>query len=132
MERVLRRIMAEQPDYHHAYNALGYFFADRNTRLPEARALIQKALDAAPGDPFITDSLAWVTFREGDKHEALRLLTQAYTDRPDAEIAAHLGEVFWSLGQRDEARKVWREGLELNATNETLLETLQRLGVKKP
>jgi tetratricopeptide (TPR) repeat protein len=132
MERVLRRIMAEQPDYHHAYNALGYFFADRNTRLPEARALIQKALDAAPGDPFITDSLAWVTFREGDKQEALRLLKQAYTDRPDAEIAAHLGEVFWSLGQRDEARKVWREGLELNATNETLLETLQRLGVKKP
>jgi len=132
MERVLRRIMAEQPDYHHAYNALGYFFADRNTRLPEARALIQKALDAAPGDPFITDSLAWVTFREGDKQEALRLLKQAYTDRPDAEIAAHLGEVLWSLGQRDEARKVWRDGLELNATNETLLETLRRLGVKKP
>ncbi|MFO6420819.1 tetratricopeptide repeat protein [Hylemonella sp. W303a] len=132
MERLLRRIMAEKPDYHHAYNALGYFFADRNMRLAEARALIQKALDAAPGDPFITDSLAWVTFREGNKEEALRLLTQAYTDRPDAEIAAHLGEVLWSLGQRDEARKIWREGLELNASNETLLETLQRLGVKKP
>jgi tetratricopeptide (TPR) repeat protein len=132
MERVLRRIMAEQPDYHHAYNALGYFFADRNTRLPEARALIQKALDAAPGDPFITDSLAWVTFREGNREEALRLLKQAYTDRPDAEIAAHLGEVLWSLGQRDEARKAWRDGLELNAANETLLETLRRLGVKKP
>ncbi|QBK03466.1 hypothetical protein DW355_00590 [Hylemonella gracilis] len=132
MERILRRIMAEKPDYHHAYNALGYFFADRNMRLPEARALIQKALDAAPEDPFITDSLAWVTFREGDKQEALRLLKQAYTSRPDAEIAAHLGEVLWSTGQRDEARKVWREGLELNVTNETLLDTLQRLGVKKP
>lgn len=132
MERILRRIMAEKPEYHHAYNALGYFFADRNMRLPEARTLVQKALDAAPEDPFITDSLAWVTFREGDKQEALRLLKQAYTGRPDAEIAAHLGEVLWSLGQRDEARKVWREGLELNATNETLLDTLQRLGVKKP
>jgi predicted Zn-dependent protease len=132
MERLLRRIMAERPDYHHAYNALGYFFADRNIRLPEARELIQKALDASPGDPFITDSLAWVSFREGDKAEALRLLKQAYADRPDAEIAAHLGEVLWSLGQRDEARKVWREGLELNATNETLLDTLRRLGVKKP
>lgn len=132
MERLLRKIMAEKPDYHHAYNALGYFFADRNMRLAEARTLIQKALDAAPGDPFITDSLAWVTFREGNKEEALRLLKQAYTDRPDAEIAAHLGEVLWSLGQRDEARKIWREGLELNASNETLLETLQRLGVKKP
>ncbi|EGI78268.1 tetratricopeptide repeat protein [Hylemonella gracilis] len=132
MERLLRKIMAEKPDYHHAYNALGYFFADRNMRLAEARTLIQKALDAAPGDPFITDSLAWVTFREGNKEEALRLLKQAYTDRPDAEIAAHLGEVLWSLGQRDDARKIWREGLELNASNETLLETLRRLGVNKP
>lgn len=130
MERLLRRIMAEKPDYHHAYNALGYFFADRNIRLPEARALVQKALDAAPGDPFITDSLAWVTFREGDKAEALRLLRQAYAGRADAEIAAHLGEVLWSMGQQDEARKIWREGLALSATNETLLETLQRLRVK--
>lgn len=132
MERVLRRIMAEKPDYHHAYNALGYFLADRNMRLPEARALIQKALDAAPEDPFITDSLGWVAFREGNREEAMRLLKRAYAGRPDAEIAAHLGEVLWSLGQRDEARKIWREGLELNADNETLLETLQRLGVKKP
>ncbi len=130
MERLLRQIIATKPDYHHAYNALGYSFAERNIRLPEARQLIQKALEFAPGDPFITDSLGWVEFRMGNKAEALRLLDGAYKSRPDAEIAAHLGEVLWSLGQRDRAQAIWKEGLLLNAENETLLETLKRFGVR--
>ncbi len=130
MERLLRRIMAEKPQYHHAYNALGYSFADRNVRLGEARQLIMKALEFAPDDPFITDSLGWVEFREGNKAEALRVLQKAYRARPDAEIAAHLGEVLWSMGQREQALSIWREGLQLNANNETLLETLKRLRAK--
>lgn len=130
MERLLRRIIAERPQYHHAYNALGYSFADRNVRLGEARQLILKALEFAPDDPFITDSLGWVEFRDGNKAEALRVLQKAYRARPDAEIAAHLGEVLWSMGQREQALSVWREGLQLNADNETLVETLKRLRVK--
>jgi tetratricopeptide (TPR) repeat protein len=129
MERLLRQVIALKPDYHHAYNALGYSLADRNLRLPEARQLIQKALEFAPGDPFITDSLGWVEFRLGNRAEALRILETAYKTRPDAEIAAHLGEVLWTMGQRDRAQSIWREGLLLNAENETLLETLKRLRV---
>jgi len=130
MERLLRRIIADKPEYHHAYNALGYSLADRNVRLAEARQLILKALEFAPGDPFINDSLGWVEFRSGNKSEALRILQDAYRTRPDAEIAAHLGEVLLSLGQREQALSVWREGLQLNAENETLVETLKRLRVK--
>ncbi len=130
MERLLRQVIAAKPEYHTAYNALGYSFAERNTRLPEAKALIQKALTFAPDDPFISDSLAWVEFRMGNKTEALRILDVAYKARPDADIAAHLGEVLWSLGQRDRASAIWKEGLLLNNENETLLETLKRLRVK--
>jgi tetratricopeptide (TPR) repeat protein len=130
MEQLLRQLMARKPDYHHAYNALGFSLAERNVRLPEARQLIQKALEYAPGDPFISDSLAWVEFRMGNKAEALRILQVAYKERPDAEIAAHLGEVLWSLGRHDQAHGIFREGLLLNAENETLLETLKRLKVK--
>lgn len=130
MERLLRQLIEAKPDYHHAYNALGYSLAERNVRLPEAKQLIQKALEFAPGDPFITDSLGWVEFRMGNKAEALRILDGAYKSKPDAEIAAHLGEVLWSMGQRDRAMAVWREGLLLNAENETLQETLKRLRVK--
>jgi len=130
MERLLRHVIAIRPDYHHAYNALGYSLAERSLRLPEARQLIQKALEFAPGDPYISDSLGWVEFRMGNRTEALRILETAYKARPDAEIAAHLGEVLWAMGQRDKAQAVWKEGLMLNGENETLQETLKRLRVK--
>ncbi|MDI1246550.1 MAG: tetratricopeptide repeat protein [Rhodoferax sp.] len=129
MERLLRQLMLAKPEDPQAYNALGYALADRGQRLPEARQLIENALALTPNDPFIVDSLAWVAFRMGQNDEALRLLRNAFSQRPDAEIAAHLGEVLWVSGHADEARKIWREGLELNPDNETLKATLQRLRV---
>ena len=130
MERLLRAIIAAKPDYQHAYNALGYSLAERKLRLPEARALILKALELAPNDPFITDSLGWVEFQSGNLPEALRILQGAFESKPDAEIAAHLGEVLWVSGKREQALTVWREGVALNAESETLVETLKRLRVK--
>ena len=130
MERMLRKLIAIKPDYHHAYNALGYSLAERNVRLPEARDLIRKALEFVPNDPFIADSLGWVEFRMGNNDEALRVLDGAFKAKPDAEIAAHLGEVLWTLGQRDRATSIWKEGLQINSDNETLLATLKRLQVK--
>lgn len=129
MERLLRLAIAAKPDYHHAYNALGYSLAERNIRLPEARQLVLKALEFAPADPFISDSLAWVEFRSGNLPEALRILQQAFKDKPDAEIAAHLGEVLWTMGDKAQAVAIWKEGIALNAENETLLQTLKRLRV---
>ncbi|AVP58583.1 hypothetical protein C7H73_13525 [Pulveribacter suum] len=128
-ERLLRGIIARKPDYHHALNALGYLLADRGEHLTEARTLIKKALGHAPDDPFITDSLGWVEFRLGNRERAASLLQQAFKTQPDAEIAAHLGEVLWSLKRREQAMDVWREGQRLNSDNETLRETLKRLGV---
>ncbi len=130
MERLLRQVMAAKPDYHHAYNALGYSLADRNLRLNEARQLINKALEFAPNDPYIVDSLGWLEFRSGNAAEALRLLQGAYQARPDAEIAAHMGEVLWNMGQHAQARAIWDEGRGINPDNETLQETIRRLGSK--
>jgi tetratricopeptide (TPR) repeat protein len=130
MERLLRKLIAAKPDYHHAYNALGYSLAERNLRLPEAKQLIEKAVSLAPTDAYIQDSLGWVEFRMGNNARALAILQAAYSKRPDPEIAAHLGEVLWVQGQREQALKIWREGLLLAADNETLLGTLKRLQVK--
>jgi len=130
MERLLRQVIALKPDSHNAYNALGYSLADRNVRLPEAKQLIQKALEFVPNDPFIRDSLGWVEYRLGNRAEATKIFAEAFKAKPDAEIAAHFGEVLWSLGERDKALAVWREGQLLNPENETLLETLKRLRVK--
>jgi tetratricopeptide (TPR) repeat protein len=130
MESLLRKVIQLKPDYHHAYNALGYSLADRSVRLPEARELIRKALEFAPSDPFIGDSLGWVEFRLGNNAEAVKIFEAAYKAKPDAEIAAHYGEVLWAMGQRDRALVIWKEGRLLNPENETLLETLKRLRVK--
>ena len=130
MEKILRDIIRQQPDHYHARNALGYSLAERGIRLKEARQLITAALQQAPGDPFITDSLGWVEFRMGNLVQALQLLEQAYATRPDVEIAAHLGEVLWSMGRKDRAREVWRQALDTDADNATLRSTLQRLQVK--
>ena len=130
MESLLRGIMKVKPTDPHAFNALGYSLADRKIRLDEARELILKAVQLAPRDPFIQDSLGWLEYRVGNSAEAIRILEAAFKARPDAEIAAHLGEVFWITGQKDKAGTIWREGLMLKSDNETLLETLKQFKFK--
>ena len=130
MERLLRRLIEIAPGNAAAYNALGYWLADHNQRLQEAKTLIEKAVQLAPDDYFIQDSLGWVHFRLGQTQEARRLLEAAWKKRPDPEIAAHLGEVLWTLGDQDAARATWRDGLRRDPDNETLKQTLQRLKVK--
>jgi tetratricopeptide (TPR) repeat protein len=129
MEAALRRVMALVPDNQHAYNALGYWLAEHNVRLPEALELIGKALQLAPDDPFIIDSMGWLQFRLGHLAEAENLLRRAYALRPDAEIAVHLGEVLWQRGQQLEAQTLWRAALAKDPKNEVLKNTLLRLNV---
>ncbi len=130
MERILRQVIEAKPEDPQAYNALGYSLADRNQRLPEAKELIKKAVELSPEDPFIADSLGWVEFKLGNVAEAQRILETAYKAKPDAEIAAHLGEVLWRQGHKDRATALWKEGFKINKNNSTLVETLKRFGVK--
>ncbi len=127
LEVNLRKVIELQPSHAHAYNALGFTLADRNLRLVEARELIEKGLQLSPDDPFILDSLGWVLHRQGLQQEALIHLRRAYGLRVDAEIAAHLGEVLWVLGRREEARKIWSEAQTKAPGNELLNSTIKRL-----
>lgn len=129
-ERLLRQVIALDPGHAHAHNALGYSLADRNQRLSEALALITRALEISPRDPFILDSMGWVKYRMGNYQEAVNYLRRAYERRPEAEIAAHLGEALWKLGDQNEAKKIWAEGVSKDASNTTLQETLKRFGVQ--
>ena len=129
-ERLLRQVIALDPGHAHAHNALGYSLADRNQRLPEALALITRALEISPRDPYILDSMGWVKFRMGHYKDAVEYLQRAYSLRPEAEIAAHLGEALWQLGDQAEARKVWAQGVTQDASNKTLQDTLKRFGVR--
>ncbi|HEV7856334.1 MAG TPA: tetratricopeptide repeat protein [Herminiimonas sp.] len=129
METSLRKVIRLAPENQHAYNALGYSFAERNIRLPEALVLIEKALTIAPEDPFIMDSMGWVQFRLGRLQEAEDYLRRAYALRPDVEIGVHLGEVLWAKGEKDSAQKLWREANQKDPQNDTLKSTLARLRI---
>lgn len=127
LETDLRRVIVLRPEDAQAYNALGYTLADRTDRLAEAVALLDKALALAPEDPFILDSVGWAQYRSGNLSRAQEFLERAYRARPDPEIAAHLGEVLWARGRRDEAGTLWQSSLQNHPRNEVLLETLRRL-----
>jgi tetratricopeptide (TPR) repeat protein len=126
MEQDLRKVIRIKPDYAHAYNALGYTLADRTDRLAEAEELLNKALTLAPDDPFILDSMGWLQYRKGNLAKSQEYLERAYKDRRDPEIAAHLGEVLWMKGAKDEADKLWHTSLQNNPQNEALIETLKK------
>ena len=126
-EQDMRRLIQIEPDNPHAYNALGYTLADKTDRLDEALELISRALELRPDDPFILDSIGWVHFRLGNHEQAINYLQQAFELFPDAEIAAHLGEVNWVSGGRERAREIWGHAYEENPDSSVLKETMQRL-----
>ena len=126
-EAKLKRVIELKPDDAQALNALGYTLVDRTTRAEEGRALIEKALKLSPEDPFIMDSMGWALFKLGRYDESLTWLLKAFAGRPDAEIAAHLGEVLWIKGDRAKAKEVWAAQLKDSPDHPVLLETMRRL-----
>lgn len=122
----LRRLIEIDPENADALNALGYTLADRTDRYQEALGLIERALKLKPDTAAIVDSLGWVLYRLGRIKEALPHLRRAFELQRDAEIAAHLGEVLWVNGERDEARSIWRLGHEIDPDNRALKQALER------
>jgi len=122
----LRRLIEIDPENADALNALGYTLADRTDRYQEALGLIERALKLKPDTAAIVDSLGWVLYRLGRIKEALPHLRRAFELQRDAEIAAHLGEVLWVNGERDEARSIWRLGHEIDPDSRALKQALER------
>jgi len=129
MEADLRHILAQNPDNATALNALGYTLTTRTSRHEEAYALIARALELAPDEPAILDSMGWVLFQLGRAEEAVGYLQRAWDGLPDPEVAAHLGEVLWSLGEQQKAYSIWRDGLLQDPEHDILQETLERLDI---
>ena len=128
-EALMRRVIELDPNNANAYNSLGYTYADQNRKLDEAQDLLERALELDPDNPYILDSVGWYLFRTGDNEAAIEYLERSYQQLPTADVAAHLGEVLWASKRGDEAKRIWREGMKQDAENETLVKTLQRLGV---
>ncbi len=128
-ESDLRSIIEANPKHANALNALGYTLADQTDRLTEARELIEKALELRPNDAHILDSMGWVAYRQRDFETAIEYLEKAYAASEEVEIATHLAEVLWEMGEQDRATEIWLSWIEKEAENKLLKETMARYGV---
>jgi len=128
-EKDLRIIISQQPENAAALNALGYTLADQTERYEEAEALIRQAFILRPDDASIVDSMGWISYRLDRLDVAKEFLRRAWALDRNPEIAAHLGEVLWVIGEHEAARAIWREGTEVDSENPVLQETLQRMEV---
>ncbi len=130
VETSLKKLIQEKPDYAQAYNALGYTLADRTTRYDEAKRYLDKALQLAPNDAYILDSMGWLQYRLKQYPQSITTLRHALSLRADPEIAAHLGEVLWVSGEKEEAKKVWHTALKDNPDHEALTSTMLKFKAK--
>jgi tetratricopeptide (TPR) repeat protein len=122
----LEQIVKNEPNNAEALNALGYTLVDLTHRIPEGQQHIEKALKLKPNDPAILDSMGWAYYRLGQHKKALQYLQQAFDKLKDPEIAAHLGEVLWVLGNKDQARQIWDEALRETPKDKVLLNVIER------
>ncbi|MEM7407480.1 MAG: tetratricopeptide repeat protein [Pseudomonadota bacterium] len=127
LERDLRDILSREPNNADALNALGYTLTDKTNRHQEALDLIERALQLKPDDHYVIDSMGWVLFRLGRYDESVEFLRRAWDIRQDPEVAAHLGEVLWTMGRQDEARNVWDKALADSPDDEKLNSVIERL-----
>jgi tetratricopeptide (TPR) repeat protein len=125
-ETSLKKVIALKPEDAQGYNALGYTLVDRTDRVREGLTLIEKAHQLSPQDAFILDSLGWAYYRLGEYDKSVDYLRKALTKRQDPEVAAHLGEVLWKMGDQKAAEKVWREALVESPTHPVLTATVKK------
>jgi tetratricopeptide (TPR) repeat protein len=130
LEQDLKQIIAKDPNHVEALNALGYTLAAETNRYEEALSYIQRAFAIKPNNPAILDSMGWIQYRMGHPQKAVQYLKRALTLLQDPEIAAHLGEVLWQIGDQDQARRVWREALNKAPASEYILKMQELYGVR--
>ena len=127
LEDDLSYIISKNPEDANALNALGYTLVDKTTRYAEAKTYLDKAIALKPSEPIIMDSYGWLLFKLNRADEALTYLQAAYERLPQTEITAHLVEVLWSLGRKDEAKSILAEALLKHPTDKLLLDVQARL-----
>jgi len=129
-EKDLTQIIAQQPEHANALNALGYTLADQTDRYEEAKEFIVKALALRPNDAHILDSMGWVSYRLNDFETAIEYLQKAYDASPEAEVAAHLGEVLWESGDIEKANAIFRKSFAEESDNPILNKVIERYGIQ--
>lgn len=126
-ETDLKTIISIQPNHIDALNALGFMLANKTQRYDEAQKYLATALKMSPNNASVLDSMGWLYYKMGKYPQSLEMLKKASKMMPDAEIAAHLGEVMWKMNDQEGAKQVWNEALEQHPKHENILDTMKRM-----
>ena len=132
MIKDFKLLLAIDPENVNIKNALGYTLADVNQDLDLASELIEQAYLAMPNNAAVIDSKGWLAFRKGAYREALQFLNMAFKMAPSADVATHIGEVYWQTGDKSQAMHFLQKAKSLDSKNYLLLTTVKRLGIKLP
>jgi tetratricopeptide (TPR) repeat protein len=111
---VARAMFAEQPDSVLRLNTLGYALIQRPEGLEEGYRLLWRGFNNGQLDAAVVDSLGWAYYLYGHFEQARALIERANglsEANPNSEILDHLGDVYWWLSRREEARAAWRQAL---------------------
>ena len=126
LERDLKQVIALEPDNADALNALGYTLTDQTDRHQEALGLIERALEIKPNEAAFIDSLGWVHYRLENYELAVENLRRALELFQNDEVAAHLGEALWVIGNTEEAQKIWDEALKIAPDSDILKKVIEK------
>ena len=127
-EADLMQALQLRPDDAELLNYLGYAWIDRGERVPEALAMVEKAVATNPRSGAIIDSLGWAHYRLGDFKKAVEILEQAIElEAGDPEINNHLGDAYWMVGRKDEAIFQWRRVLTLKPDDKNKVDAEKKL-----
>jgi tetratricopeptide (TPR) repeat protein len=111
-EKDFRRALEIKPNQPYVLNYLGYSLVEKQLKLDEALSLIEMAVSLRPESGYIVDSFGWVLFRLSRFVEAVPHLEKAAELMPvDPIINDHLGDVYWAVGRKREARFQWHRAL---------------------
>jgi tetratricopeptide (TPR) repeat protein len=106
----LKKIIDENDQNAEALNAYGFTLAQHRKQYANALPYIEKALKLRPDSASTMDSLGWIKLMQKKYDESRHWLEKAWKRSREAEIAAHLGELYWLTGRKDEAQKIWSQG----------------------
>ena len=105
----LKKANELQPGSPTILNYLGYAQLERRENTQEAIAAIKEAFELRSTSPAITDSLGWAYFLTGEHEKAVKYLERALAGEPqDPTINEHLGDAYWTVGRKYEARYAWQ------------------------
>jgi tetratricopeptide (TPR) repeat protein len=131
--RVMETAIKLDPHHADALNYLGYSYAERGIKIDQALSLTKRAVALKPSNGYYLDSLAWALFKSGSFTEALTEMKRALgLAGDDPVLYEHLGDIYAKQRNLSEAREAWLHALELDPSNNKLMDRFRDLGMGDP